>query len=207
MEAVRLDELKAAKNFSTFKDLSNDVNESANMKNLLDNFITESNGRLKGEMWDKVGVQLSSFSNALAERMKLANNLSTAIQKALDILLNYMGEDYASLDYSQLPELEANKRNCENQIANIKASIYNLSNMSSNEESDTANKLAYYNGQLTKYQNELQDLNQLIEKLKGLKVKYDEAEKILADAFSEVNLVGDKVANITVGKTVTFMPK
>ena len=38
MEAVRLDELKAAKNFSTFKDLSNDVNESANMKNLLDNF-------------------------------------------------------------------------------------------------------------------------------------------------------------------------
>lgn len=207
MEAVRLDELKAAKNFSTFKDLSNDVNESANMKNLLDNFITESNGRLKGEMWDKVGVQLSSFSNALAERMKLANNLSTAIQKALDILLNYMGEDYASLDYSQLPELEANKRNCENQIANIKASINNLLNMSSNEESDTANKLAYYNGQLTKYQNELQDLNQLIEKLKGLKVKYDEAEKILADAFSEVNLVGDKVANIAVGKTVTFMPK
>ena len=207
MEAVRLDELKAAKNFSTFKDLSNDVNESANMKNLLDNFITESNGRLKGEMWDKVGVQLSSFSNALAERMKLANNLSTAIQKALDILLNYMGEDYASLDYSHLPELEANKRNCENKIANIKASMYNLSNMSSNEESDTANKLAYYNGQLTKYQNELQDLNQLIEKLKGLKVKYDEAEKILADAFSEVNLVGDKVANITVGKTVTFMPK
>lgn len=207
MEVVHLDELKAAKNFSTFKDLSNDVNESANMKNLLDNFITESNGRLKGEMWDKVGVQLSSFSNALAERMKLANNLSTAIQKALDILLNYMGEDYASLDYSQLPELEANKRNCENQIANIKASINNLLNMSSNEESDTANKLAYYNGQLTKYQNELQDLNQLIEKLKGLKVKYDEAEKILADAFSEVNLVGDKVANIAVGKTVTFMPK
>lgn len=207
MEAVRLDELKAAKNFSTFKDLSNDVNESANMKNLLDNFITESNGRLKGEMWNKVGAQLSEFSNALAERMKLANNLSTAIQKALDILLDYMGEDYASLDYSQLPELEANKRNCENQIANIKASIYNLSNMNSNEESDTANKLAYYNGQLTKYQNELQDLNQLIEKLKGLKVKYDEAEKILADAFSEVNLVGDKVANIAVGKTVTFMPK
>ena len=207
MEAVHLDELKAAKNFSTFKDLSNDVNESANMKKLLDNFITESNGRLKGEMWNKVGTQLSEFSNALSERMKLANNLSTAIQKALDILLNYMGEDYASLDYSQLPELEANKRNCENQIANIKASIYNLSNMSSNEESDTANKLAYYNGQLTKYQNELQDLNQLIEKLKGLKVKYDEAEKILADAFSEVNLVGDKVANIAVGKTVTFMPK
>ena len=207
MEAVRLDELKAAKNFSTFKDLSNDVNESANMKNLLDNFITESNGRLKGEMWNKVGTQLSEFSNALSERMKLANNLSTAIQKALDILLNYMGEDYASLDYSQLPELEANKKNCETQIANIKASIYNLSNMNSNEESDTANKLAYYNGQLTKYQNELQDLNQLIEKLKGLKVKYDEAEKILADAFSEVNLVGDKVANIAVGKTVTFMPK
>lgn len=155
----------------------------------------------------KFGAQLSSFSNALAERMKLANNLSTAIQKALDILLNYMGEDYASLDYSQLPELEANKKNCETQIANIKASIYNLSNISSNEESDTANKLAYYNGQLTKYQNELQDLNQLIEKLKGLKVKYDEAEKILADAFSEVNLVGDKVANIAVGKTVTFMPK
>ena len=53
----------------------------------------------------------------------------------------------------------------------------------------------------------MQDLNQLIEKLKGLKEKYDEAEKILADAFSEVNLVGDKVANIAVGKTVTFMPK
>lgn len=207
MEAVNLDELKAAKNFSTFKDLSNDVNESANMKNLLDNFVAESNGRLKGEMWDSVGKQLSQFSNALSERMKLANNLSTAIQKALDLLLNYMGEDYASLDYSQLPELEANKKNCESQIANIKASIYNLSKIDKDEKSDTSNKLAYYNRQLTEYQKELEELNRLIEKLKGLKEKYAEAEKILADAFSEVNIVGDKVANVAVGKTVTFMPK
>ena len=205
MGALYLDELKAAKNFSTFDDLSNDASESSNMKNLLDNFVSESHGHLKGEVWNRVGSELSQFSRALSARMELANRLSEAIQKALDILLNYMGDEYESLDFSQLPELEANRQRCENQIASIRATIASMSKKDDDGNSKITNDVGYYNGMLSEYQNNLFEINKLIDKLNGLKEKYIEAEKILADAFSQINVVGNDFKNIKVGKTVSFI--
>ena len=204
MEAIKTDELIAAKNFLTFNDLSTDANESSSMKQTIDNFVSESKGKLKGEVWDVISSQLGQFSSILTERIGLANRLSSAIQEALNLLIDYAGDEYTSLDCSQLPELEASRQRCKEKIDSINATIRSLSK-NRNKDDTSTNNTSYYYGILNSYQNELVEIEKLIDKLRGLKEKYAEAQEILDNAFAEVTKVGNKISSISVGQIPTFI--
>lgn len=208
MGPIYVDELKAANSSSTFNDLSNDINDATDIKNLIDNFVSGSNGMIKGEVWTEVQSKLNQYSSAMTDRMNLANKLSEAIKKSLNILITYMGDEYASLDYSELPELESKRAQCDANINSVNRTLNSI--ISSNEkETDSSKKkdTSHYSNLLAKYQEELNELDKHIEKLKGLKGKYEEAEEILKDAFAEVVKMKKSVSNIVPSNKVTYLEK
>ncbi len=205
MEAIHLSELQAAKNFSTFNDLSNDIRESTNMQSLLNNFVAESHGKLNGKMWDAISTELNQFSEVLNERIKLASNLSSAIQSAFNMLVDYFGDEYSSLYFLEFLDLLSCRDRCNQNISNTNATLNSLKKLKQNGDDSVDKDIRYYSGLLTSYQDELDKANKLIDKLEGLKAVYAEAEGILQAAFAEVNTVGKTISNINVGGTVSFV--
>ncbi len=224
MEPIYLDELSAAMGSTTFSDLATDYRESSDIKSTIDGFVSGSQGRLQGDSWNAVQAKLSEFSSAMDQRMTLANNLSEAINKALQLLLDYM-EDYPYLDYSELPKIEESYRQCEADIASINAALSAKTTVSNIVGYDEDKKPIYGNPpsyevfvisdqgtrdnlakRITEIETSMKEIQKLIDKLNGLEAKYNEAKAILDEAFSEVQNFGITVSGIEPSPIVHYVP-
>jgi len=220
MEPIYLDELSAAIGSSTFSDLDRDCIESKDMKTLIDGFVSDSQGHLKGDSWLAVQAKLSEFSSAMDQRITLASNLSAAIQKAVQLLLDYI-EDYPYLDYSELPKIEASYKQCESDIASIKSALAAKKTEQFKVGEDEEGKPIYdshevyviqgsardeLSARITEIEASMVEIKKLIEKLNGLEAKYNEAKAILDEAFAEVENFGISVSSIEASKPVQYVP-
>ena len=174
MEAIVVADLKETALSPVITSFSDDMDDARQLKDIIDNFSIESNGSIQGKMWDKIQSKLSLYSEALQVRIDSANILSEAINKALKILIDYIGDEYDSLDYTLLPDIEA-------QYEQAKANYY-MSCSQLDEDSDNN-----YKGLMNGYKQQMDELDSKIEKLRILKEKYEEAESIITSAMASVN--------------------
>jgi hypothetical protein len=212
--AIYADELSAAKNSSVFSNLKIDAGESASIQSIISDFQTLAHGRLVGSMWDNAFAKLNEFSAALLKRIEVANNMSEAIQEAIRILNDYIG-DYPYLDCSQLEAIKASKKQCENQISMIKQVMYSKTTqkyIDSNGEEKTRqvnvysdSEIAQFSLAITKLEENIRELQLLIEKLEGLEAVYAQAQAVLDSAFAGVDGFGSNVSNIVPNNKVVYV--
>jgi len=81
---------------------------SNSLKKTIDNFVVESNEKLKGPAWDLIRERLVSVNNCLDDRKANSSDLYNVIDDANKVLFNYMDDGGADIaDDAKIPELEA----------------------------------------------------------------------------------------------------
>ena len=200
MSAIKLNELQMMAKGSTFFELANESKESKNLQDDLSSFISNSNGKLEGQYWPIIEDKLNEFSTVINKRDEVAKLLSDSIQKALNMLIDYFGDDYTSLDYSQLEVIQGliNKYNSE--ISGIQML---LNNSQSIDDIRTRNILL---GRLEIFKNKVRELEKIANKIEGFKKVYNDAMNILQDAFKEVDEFAKMVNSITPNEEVIYSP-
>lgn len=206
---VYTDELKAATNCFSSPDnpLKCDSNDSNSMNETLDDFIENSINSLTGEGWDSVRNKLGEYNTLLVQRMNVASRLGEAIQNALKLLTDYIG-DYESLDTSKLEEIKLARNECYSNIC----SLENMLKQTREIEVDGVKKVVNVydagaiNAKLNNLRNALLELDNLIKKIEGLDEIYLKAEQMLKDAFADVESFGSSVSNIVPTKEMHFVP-
>ena len=202
MASLYLDELTAAASSSTFNLLSNDSSDSKSSASNIEGFISGSGSILQGEQWDKVRSKMGVYQSALAARANCANNLGKAINDALKLLTDYMGDD-AMLDTAQLPEFTAERNACIEQIATLKSMMNEMETVNWYENgrwySTTRHKydVAAIQGYINNAEAVLKELNRIIKKLEGLDEIYAQAEAMLEAAYQDVLAFQQMVSSIT----------
>lgn len=191
MGPIIVKDLKGVVSSPAVKSFNNDIADARELREIIDNFCIESDGSIQGQMWNKVQSKLKMYSDAMAVRIDSAQILSEAIEKALNILIDYIGDEYTNLDYSLLPELERGY----NQLQ----SLYYLLSSKSSEELDKSGE-----GLLNYYRQRLNEIGELIEKLRILKEKYELAESIIASAMEIINGKIASIGNITPSREVFY---
>lgn len=191
MSKVYLDELNAALSSSTFSTLEADANDSNSVGSSIKSFVDGSSTALTGEQWDKVRSKLGVYDSALAKRVSVANNLSSAIKEALTMLKNYM-LPYKYLDTSKLDEYETAKKQAETAKENLTNMLKETVTVSYKQNGVTkyTTKPKYdptvINQQLQLAEKAITELDKIITKIKGLDAVYSKAESLLSTAFQEV---------------------
>lgn len=200
MSAIKLNELQMMAKGSTFFELANESKESKNLQDDLSSFISNSNGKLEGQYWPIIEDKLNEFSTVINKRDEVAKLLSDSIQKALNMLIDYFGDDYTSLDYSQLDVIQGliNKYNSE--ISGIQMLLNNSQNI---DDIRTRNILL---GRLEIFKNKVRELEKIANKIEGFKKVYNDAMNILQDAFKEVDEFAKMVNSITPNEEVIYSP-
>ena len=211
MSAIYLTELTDALGCSAMGGLTADGTESGNIKGVIDEFVADP--RLQGSAWDSVRAKLSEFSAAFEARMNLVSNLSAAINEALNLLIEYMGED----KYLNPEDLETIRATCESSkttlatIGGLLASTTVYTDPETGEESSvyvvadqgTRDALAAKMGELSEA---IPEMERLIAKLEQFQEVYDKAVAILDAAFAEVDAFGTMVADIIPSEKVQYVP-
>lgn len=203
MSKVYLDEINAALSSSTFSTLSQDNKDSGTVNTSINSFINDSGTKLKGDQWDKVRTKLGVYQTALEERMKVAETLSAAISKALNLIKDYMSP-YQMLDSSKIGEYRQQRQVCVDSIASLKSMLTETVTVSYKKDDGTTGyttKPAYDNtyiqSQIYLAEATLKELDKLIEKVEGLDAVYQEAEGILKTAYEDVLKFQSTVSAIT----------
>ena len=156
-----------------------------------------------------------NYNDLLDKRSKVATNLSSAINDAVKLLLEYLGEDLY-LDPSKLEEIQQTKKQCENLITNLENSINSQQEVEVVDElGNITYKLEYIYSyaereELRSKINELRNetiprLNKLIDKINGLPDIYEKAKEIIRTAYSEIENFSNEVNSITPSDKVTFV--
>ena len=203
MSKVYLDEISAALSSSTFSTLSQDNKDSGTVNTSINTFIDDSGTKLKGEQWDKVWTKLGVYQAALEERATVAQTLSDAISKALNLIKDYM-DPYKMLDSSKIGEYRQQRQVCVDSIASLKSMLSETVTVSYKKTDGTTGyttKPAYDNSyiqsQIYLAEATLKELDKLIEKVEGLDAVYQEAEGILKAAYDDVLKFKQTVSAIT----------
>lgn len=213
-ETLQIDALNDLKNSGSVKLISNDQYIHGDTKKNITNFIN-NNAILKGEEWNAVRTKLSKYNDLLDKRSKVATNLSSTINDAVKLLLEYLGEDLY-LDPSKLEEIQQTKKQCENLITNLENSINSQQEVEVVDElGNITYKLEYIYSyaereELRSKINELRNktiprLNELIDKINGLPDIYEKAKEIIRTAYSEIENFSNEVNSITPSDKVTFV--
>lgn len=202
MAKVYLDEINAALSSDVFSSFSNDSSESKTLSSAIENFIDGSRATLVGSNWDQYRSKLVQYNAALLSRINYAAKLGEAIQEALQLLKDYLGDD-AMLDSSKLDEYKRQRQICSNSIDSLNAMLNETVTVKNVDSSGnvTYSQVAAYDAseiraQISLATETLKELDRLIEKIEGLDAVYSQAESILQDAFSCINTFGDSVGAI-----------
>lgn len=200
MAKIYLDELVSAMNYNTFDTLASDSIDASNVSESISNFI-QSEGKLQGKEWDAVRNGFTKYYDLFSERIKVANNLSTAIKESLTLLINYI-EDYEMLDDSKVDEIRNTLNDCNNQISYLKNE---RDIMTDGKYVYDADKRNWFSKQISILENSILELKKLLDKLEGLNGVYSSAENILNGAYMNVCEFSSHVLAIQPSKSVEYI--
>ena len=212
MPKIYLDEVEAVLGSGTCSSLSTDSTESKSINDSLTSYINTSQSTLKGEQWDKSRAKMETFNAALKARMELATKLGEAIQKALTLLKDYLGED-AMLDTEQLPEYQQKRQECQACIDKLNAMLtetHTVTHTDANGQPYTTQELVYdtatVQAQIDLATETLKELDRIIQKIEGLEAVYNQAMAILEEAFAGITPFQNQVTSITPSGIFTYKP-
>lgn len=212
-DAIQVDALNSLLNSNSLKQITNDGLNVNLIKNNLTNFINDSSV-LKGYEWNSVRKKISKYNNLLSLRAEVATSLSSSINSAVKMLLDYLGDDLC-IEPSKLEEIQEAKRRCENLIVDLSNKInikyeeekvdevgnitYKLEYMYNSAERDEFSKM------LVKLRDEtVPELNRLIEKINGLSDIYSEALRIIKMSYGEIENFNKEVNNLNSSDKITL---
>lgn len=212
MAKVYLDEIDAYLQSGTVDTLTVDSQEATSVQEAITSFVGTSKAQLAGQSWDDYRTKLESISEALQARIALAKKLGEAIQKALQLLKDYLGDDLY-LDSDKLDVYKQQKQNCENSIAKLNGMLSATTQVEYKDESgQTRTKsVALYDAgeiraQIATAEETLKELDRLITKIEGLDAVYAQAEAILQEAFAGLDGFKNQVSGIMPDRTVSYKP-
>lgn len=203
MTKLYLDELDAALSGSTLSTLNQDSKDSKSVNDAINAFCENTGGKLSGEQWDKVRGKLGQYQAALDVRIGLASNLAEAIEKALKMLKDYMGDDQM-LDTSKLEEYKTERQKCVDSIATLNSMLNEMveKKVQNADGTYTTSYVHAYDtsaikAQISVAEDTLKELDRIIEKIEGLDAIYKEAEAIMEEAYQQVVAFSSNVEAIT----------
>lgn len=198
MAKIYSDELKATLASNTFDMFDAEASESKTLSDAISNFVESNKDKLSGAQYDEFRSKFEKFSEALAIRMALAASLGSAIKEAIQLLVDYIGED-TSLDSSKLDEYKRERETCANSIETLKGMLTATHQVERNGEMVTEAKYnsAEINQKIALAEETLAELDRIIAKVEGLDAVYAKAESILAGAFSQIDGFKSNVSSIT----------
>ena len=212
MPKVYLDEIDALLTSGTMDTLTVDSSEATTVSEAITSFIGGSQTQLAGQSWDDYRAKLQTINEAMQVRIALAKKLGEAIQKALQLLKDYLGDDLY-LDSDKLDLYRKQKQNCENSIAKLNSMLSATTQVEYKDESGVTRtkSVALYDAseiraQIATAEETLRELDRLITKIEGLDAVYAEAEAILAEAFSGIDGFKNQVSDIMPDRTVSYKP-
>ena len=210
MAKVYLDEINAFLESSTLDTLTKDSEESGSSSNALESFVNGSSKELNGKQWETYRGSFASFNAALQARTALAQKLGEAISKALKLLQEYLGTDQM-LDSSKLDEYKRQRQTCLNSIDKLNQMLTATKQVEVAGENGTKKlvSVAMYDvsevrAQITQANETLTELDRLIEKIEGLDEVYKQAEAILQEAFTGIDVFKNQVSGITPDRKVSY---
>ena len=198
MAQIYSDELKATLSSNTFDMFDAEASESKTLNDAISNFVDSTKEKLTGTQYDTFRSQFEKFSEALAVRMALAASLGAAIKEAIQLLVDYIGED-TSLDSSKLEEYRQERQTCANSIDSLKGMLSATHQVERDGVMVTEAKYnsAEINQKIEIAEETLAELDSIIAKVEGLDAVYAKAESILAGAFSQIDGFKSNVSSIT----------
>lgn len=210
MPKVYLDEIDAFLSSGTTDILTKDSTESNNVNEAIMEFVDLSKGKLVGTNWDGYRNKFSALNKAIQTRISLAKKLGAAIQEALQLLKDYLGEDQM-LDTSQLQEYKKQRDICQNSIDNLNAMLTETTEVRYTDENGQTRitTTALYDAnevraQISQAQETLKELDRLITKIEGLDAVYSQAEAILQTAFSGIASFQSEVESVVPDATYSY---
>ena len=213
-ETLQINALNDLKKSSSVELITNDQFIHGDTKTNMTNFINDTTV-LKGEQWDSVRNKMSLYNKMLEKRSKVAANLSLAINDAVKVLLDYLGDDLY-LDPSKLEEIKQAKQRCESAIASLESNINSTKTVQvTDKEGNISYRTDYvYSSsereEFRRVMNELRnvtipELDRLIEKINGLSEIYANAKAIIEEAYSVIESFSNEVSSITPSSKVQFI--
>ena len=209
MPKIYLDEVEATNSSTLVSTLKNDSTDSANVNNAVALFV-DSKDKLSGPQWDKVRSKFAEYSNALDKRTAVAEKLNDAIKAALNLLIEYLGDDLM-LDSSMLGEYESQKRTCQNSIDKLHAMLDEMETVTITDSNGKKTEVTRHKydqstikAQISSAEAVLAELQRLIDKINGLEAIYEQAVSILEPVFSEITEYGNIVSAITPSSKVVY---
>lgn len=210
MAKIYLDEIDAFLSSGTMDCLTADSKEGGTINEAILNFNDASRFQLEGNNWDQYRSKLASFNEAMQVRMSVASKLGAAIQEALKLLKDYLGDDLM-LDSSKLDEYKRQKQNCRDSIDKLNAMLNETTQVEQTDANGvkTTVTVAVYDAgdiraQISLAEETITELDRLITKIEGLDAVYQQAEAILQTAFSEVTAFQNQVSGIMPDATFSY---
>ena len=189
--------------------LNNTIETSNNLKNGVDSFISGigNSNILQGGVWNDVKSNLTSYQSLLNANVKAASFIEEAIQTAMGIIIDYMGDD-PELDDSKLPTLREEYSKYQSLISDINGTISSMSACKTEEktivnddgeEEKTGGKACYTDSEIQSKRNILLGYNESqksledeIKKLEGLAPVVQAAQEIIQSAIDQVKSMYEK---------------
>lgn len=130
MSLLLQSDLSAANGSKAIAALSNDMDDTRKLLASVEGFISGSTEHLKGESFDTVRSHMQVYVDALNARIKVAENLISAIKSANSTMSNYMDGE-PRLDTS---ELESVKHQWDNLKATASSYLSRYNNYNAEKE-------------------------------------------------------------------------
>lgn len=152
---------QAMSSSAAINSLNADKEDTASMINALQDFISNTSGRLVGDGYDRVRSHLQGYIKILESRMKIADDLISGIKSACGTMISYMDGE-AKLDTSELDFYNTKLINLTNRLESIVASIMSYDP----DESDVS--LASLRSAYYACENEIKEVKRMIDLLENL---------------------------------------
>ena len=186
--------------------LEEDAKSSTQMMGSIDDFISQinSNGKLKGEAWDKVKKNLSSYKDLLEVSVDSSEFLANVMETAKKMIEDFLYPD-TELDDSVLPELEEQFTKLKNSIADLDIKIQQMRNSqrevcswivdksgkqvtdySTCHKDPTDEEIARMQSLLDQYKAEAEEIEKKIKRIYDFADVMKNAQKLIKDAVEEV---------------------
>lgn len=210
MAKIYIDEIDAFLASGTIDNLTTDSKEGSSINDALLNFVDLSSTKLEGVNWDNYRSKFAEFNTAIQARMKLASKLGAAIQEALQLLKDYLGDDQM-LDSSRLDEYKRHRQTCQNSIDTLNGMLSATTQVKTTDSDGTTHisTVALYDAneiraQITTATETLTELDRLITKIEGLDEVYSQAEAILQSAFAGIDVFKGQVEGLIPDATYSY---